>query len=43
MKTLKLRTDEEFAEDMRKYTKEELIKKMVNMRSFLLELTEPLD
>ena len=34
------RTDEKFAEDMKKYSKKELIEKMVNMRSFLLELVE---
>jgi len=33
-----IRSDIEFAEDMEKYSKEELIKKLVNMRSFLLEL-----
>ena len=34
------RTDEQFAKDMKKYSKKELIEKMVNMRSFLLELVE---
>ncbi len=33
-----IRDEIKFAEDMKKYSKEELIQKMINMRSFLLEL-----
>ncbi len=35
---VKIRSSVEFAEDMKKYSKEELIRKMLNMRSFILEL-----
>ena len=35
---MKVRDDIDFANDMRKYSKEELINKLLNMRSFLLEL-----
>jgi len=35
---MKIRNEVDFANDMRKYSKEELIAKLVNMRSFLLEL-----
>ena len=37
---MKIRNEVDFANDMRKYSKEELITKLVNMRSFLLELVE---
>ena len=33
-----IRNSEEFAEDMQKYSKQELITKLVSMRCFLLEL-----
>lgn len=35
---VRIRNDTEFAEDMMKYSKQELITKLVNMRGFLLEL-----
>mgnify|MGYP003118285622 CR=1 FL=1 len=35
---MKVRDDIDFANDMRKYSKEELINKLLNMRSFLLEI-----